>query len=113
MIGKEYKTVDFSGQTWVEIKEFTGDGFLREFWCSLPTMSGTNAEIALFDKDNLTDSEERYNSGNLTGGVITDKAAINRCITDGDILKIKSDNANDDGSVDVIIYWTESVEGGY
>lgn len=109
MITNEKVTVTLAGTTWVTIKEFGKNEYLQEYWLDVPVLaSGSNVLVGLFDKDNTTDGDERYASGNLGEDDVVDKNAVDRYCVDGDLLRIKTDHADDTEDVDCIVYWYDN-----
>lgn len=118
MICKVEKSVTLSGLTWVEIEDFEGYGEIIEIWMDVPALTGVTdtVEIGLFGLNQLTDGEERYNSGQLAENAVyairhmTESATdLPLCLpyVDGDILKVKAADAASVEAVEFIIYCRE------
>ena len=111
MITKKEGTVTLAGTSWVTIYEFGNNEYLQEYWLNIPTMSGSNVVVGLFNDNNLTDGLERYNSGNITEDTIIDKNALDLYCADGDLLRIKSDDANNVNNIGYMVYYFDNYKG--
>ena len=98
-------SVQLNGTSWVDVKEFSGCANLYEILVDVPTLTNaSNVVLGLFDQDYQSDGEERWNSGDISEGEVTD-VGLDRIIVSGNILKIKAD-ASATETVSLVLYLT-------
>ena len=96
-------TVNLNGTSWVTAKQFNYDASLNEILVKVPTLANaSNIIIGLFDIAHQVDGEERWNSGNVPEGDVTD-IGLDRVIVPGTLLKVKADGAGTE-TVELILY---------
>jgi hypothetical protein len=99
-------TATLAGTAWVTVKTFELRGKLSEIWAKVPALAGVSTvTLGLFDHAQLTDGDERWNSG--TKAESTTHALIfnpPKPVSRGDLLKIKKSEAGTE-DVEVIIFW--------